>query len=344
MLPGNSASQVDVSQQKPNEDKSGLWRLAEQPSFDVSAPDYETLRQVLGASVCRRLGIFELPPGFVLSVVIPVYNELRTIEEVVRRVRGTGLPIEMVLVDDGSVDGTRDILSEWRNQPDMKIIFHAHNQGKGAALRTGFAAATGTVVIVQDADLEYDPAEFVKLIQPIVENQADVVFGSRFAGDNQRVLYFWHYVGNRVLTLLSNMMTNLNLSDMETCYKAFRREIIQKIAPTLRKNRFGIEPELTAKIASIKNVPHSRAADQLRGPHVRRGQEDHLARRVPRPLLHRSLLAWHWRISFRAAFLPARLRADRHSRPSNVSLREPQSRVYHHAHRIKMAWIGSRAR
>ena len=136
----------------------------------------------------------------------------------------------------------------------MKIIFHDKNQGKGAALRTGFAAATGDVVIVQDADLEYDPAEFAKLIQPIVENQADVVFGSRFSGDNQRVLYFWHYVGNRVLTLFSNMMTNLNLTDMETCYKAFRREVIQRIAPTLRENRFGIEPELTAKLAGMPEI------------------------------------------------------------------------------------------
>ena len=121
-------------------------------------------------------------------------------------------------------------------------------------MRTGFASATGDVVIVQDADLEYDPAEFAKLVQPIVENQADVVFGSRFSGDNQRVLYFWHYVGNRVLTLLSNMMTNLNLSDMETCYKAFRREVIQRIAPSLRENRFGIEPELTAKLAAIPEI------------------------------------------------------------------------------------------
>ncbi|HEY4311426.1 MAG TPA: glycosyltransferase family 2 protein [Pirellulales bacterium] len=249
----NQTNQEHMAQHDTGEDKSQLWRLAEQPT-DGPNPDYETLRQLLGPTVCRRLGIFEIPPNFVLSVVIPVYNELRTIEEVVRRIRLTGLPLEMILVDDGSVDGTRDILSRWREAPDMKIIFHDHNQGKGAALRTGFAAATGTVVIVQDADLEYDPAEFVKLVQPIIENQADVVFGSRFSGDNQRVLYFWHYVGNRVLTLLSNMMTNLNLSDMETCYKAFRREVIQKIAPTLRENRFGIEPELTAKIASIPHI------------------------------------------------------------------------------------------
>ncbi len=248
------SGQLDMPQEQTRDDKSQLWRLAEQPIAGASMPDYETLRQLLGQSVCRRMGIFELPPAFVLSVVIPIYNEIKTIEEVVCKVRGAGVPVEIVLVDDGSVDGTRDLLSSWRDQPDMKIIFHAVNQGKGAALRTGFAAATGDVVIVQDADLEYDPAEFVKLIQPIVENQADVVFGSRFSGDNQRVLYFWHYVGNRVLTLFSNMMTNLNLSDMETCYKAFRREVIQKIAPTLRENRFGIEPELTAKIASIPQI------------------------------------------------------------------------------------------
>jgi glycosyltransferase involved in cell wall biosynthesis len=200
------------------------------------------------------LGIYRLPPSFRLSVVIPVYNEVRTVAEVVRRVRACGVPVEIILVDDGSTDGTRDLLDSWRREHDLKIIFHEANQGKGGALRTGFREATGDVVIVQDADLEYDPAEFAKLVQPIVENQADVVFGSRFAGDNQRVLYFWHSVGNRLLTLLSNMFTILNMSDMETCYKAFRREVIQQIAPTLRENRFGIEPELTARVARIPGI------------------------------------------------------------------------------------------
>ncbi len=249
---------AESSQEHADSPNRALWALAEDPApvtvSDDFGPDYDTIRKLLGARVCRQMGIYELPTGFVLSVVIPIYNELKTIETVVGRIRATGLPLEMILVDDGSKDGTRDILNGWRDQPDMKIIFHSVNQGKGAALRTGFAAATGDVVIVQDADLEYDPAEFAKLIQPIVEQQADVVFGSRFAGDNQRVLYFWHYVGNRVLTLLSNMMTNLNLSDMETCYKAFRREVIQKIAPTLQENRFGIEPELTAKLASLPAI------------------------------------------------------------------------------------------
>lgn len=212
------------------------------------------LERILGKNVCRQLGIYALPEGFVLSVVIPVYNEIKTVAEVVERVRNSGVPVEIVLVDDGSVDGTRDLLESWRGQPDLSIIMHEKNQGKGAALRTGFKHATGDVVIVQDADLEYDPAEFPKLIQPIVDNQADVVFGSRFSGDNHRVLYYWHYLGNQFLTLLSNARTNLNLTDMETCYKAFRREIIQTIAPTLQENRFGIEPELTAKVARLKDV------------------------------------------------------------------------------------------
>ena len=210
--------------------------------------------RLLGRSACRRLGIYRLPPSFVLSVVIPVFNELQTIGEVVQRVRSSGVPVEMIIVDDGSTDGTRELLKSWQDEPDMKIIMHEVNQGKGSALRTGFSHATGDVVIVQDADLEYDPAEFEKLIQPIVDDVADVVFGSRFTGDNQRVLYFWHSIGNKVLTLFSNAMTNLNLTDMETCYKAFRRDVIQRIAPTLREQRFGIEPELTAKVAAMPGI------------------------------------------------------------------------------------------
>jgi glycosyltransferase involved in cell wall biosynthesis len=215
---------------------------------------FELLQRLLGQNVCRRLGIYALPEGFVLSVVVPVFNEVRTVAEVVRRVRASGVRCEIILVDDCSSDGTRELLESWRGQPDLKILRHDTNRGKGAALRSGLMQATGDVVIVQDADLEYDPAEFTKLIQPIVEDQADVVFGSRFTGDNQRVLYFWHYAGNRLLTLLSNVLTNLNLTDMETGYKAFRREIIQRIAPSLRENRFGIEPELTAKLARLPGV------------------------------------------------------------------------------------------
>jgi glycosyltransferase involved in cell wall biosynthesis len=219
-----------------------------------SSDSVEFLEQLLGRAVCRRLGIYRLPDGFLLSVVIPVYNEARTVEEIIRRVRQCGIRCELIVVDDGSTDGTRQALEKYRDSPDLTLILHETNQGKGAALKTGFALARGDVVIVQDADLEYDPGEYSKLIQPIIENQADVVFGSRFTGDSHRVLYFWHSAGNKFLTFLSNLFTNLNLSDIETCYKVFRREIIQEIAPTLCERRFGIEPELTAKLARVPGV------------------------------------------------------------------------------------------
>jgi glycosyltransferase involved in cell wall biosynthesis len=212
--------------------------------------DIAQLESLLGAAVCRRLGIYRIPADLTLSVVVPVYNERATLREIVRRIREVPIRKEILLVDDGSTDGTRDILKELESDEDIRVLYHEKNRGKGAALRTGFAGATGDIVIIQDADLEYDPAEYYKLIQPIVEDQADVVYGSRFSGSEpHRILYFWHYVGNRFLTLLSNIFTNLNLSDMETCYKVFRREVIQGIAPTLKQDRFGFEPEITAKVA-----------------------------------------------------------------------------------------------
>ena len=221
---------------------------------DQARQRVERLEKLLGRNLCRQLGIYRLPEGFRLSVVVPVFNEVDTVAEVVRRVRQSGIPCEIILVDDGSTDGTREVLARLAEDDDVRVIYHTTNRGKGAALRSGFAVATGDAVIVQDADLEYDPSEYARLLQPIVEGQADVVFGSRFSGDSQRVLYFWHYVGNRLLTLLSNALTNLNLTDMETCYKVFRREVIQQIAPTLRENRFGIEPEITAKVASLPGI------------------------------------------------------------------------------------------
>jgi glycosyltransferase involved in cell wall biosynthesis len=231
------------------------WQRDPRAATASLAPDRVTLLEaLLGVAVCRRLGIYRLPEGFLLSVVIPVYNESRTIEEIIRRVRSGGVPCELIIVDDGSTDGTREILRRFADDPDVVLVEHATNQGKGAALKTGFLRAKGNVVLVQDADLEYDPAEYSKLIQPIVEGQADVVFGSRFIGESHRVMYFWHFAGNRLLTLLSNLATNLNLSDIETCYKVFRREIVHQIAPSLTEKRFGIEPELTAKVARIPGV------------------------------------------------------------------------------------------
>jgi glycosyltransferase involved in cell wall biosynthesis len=189
-----------------------------------------------------------------LSIVIPCYNEAKTIRAIVERVRAAPLKDkEIIIVDDDSRDGTRDVLRTQIAPLVDRIIYHDSNQGKGAALRTGFAATTGDAVIVQDADLEYDPAEYPRLLKPIEDGQADVVFGSRFAGgDAHRVVYFWHMVANRVLTLCSNMATNINLTDMETGYKIFRREVLQKI--TIEENRFGFEPEITAKVARL-HVP-----------------------------------------------------------------------------------------
>ena len=204
-----------------------------------------------------------------ISVVIPVYNEKNTISEILRRVEETDMRKEIVVVDDCSKDGTREILQALaerqgrgeREAPasdgedpillgNLRFLFQGQNQGKGAALRRGFAVATGEIVLVQDADLEYDPRDYPKLLEPILEGRADVVYGSRFLGGPQRVHYFWHYVANKVLTLLSDISTNLKLTDMETCYKVFRREVLKDIQ--LKSNRFGFEPEITAKIAKGK--------------------------------------------------------------------------------------------
>ncbi|NMG21317.1 glycosyltransferase family 2 protein [Brasilonema bromeliae] len=187
-----------------------------------------------------------------LSVVIPCFNELGTIGQVIEAVKASPVKdCEIIIVDDCSTDGTRQLLKSRIESQVAQVIYHQKNLGKGAALRTGFAAVTGNIVIVQDADLEYDPQEYPIMIQPILENKADVVFGSRFqSGRPHRVVYYWHRVGNGFLTMLSNMLTNINLTDMETCYKAFRREVIQAIQ--IQENRFGFEPEITAKVAKME--------------------------------------------------------------------------------------------
>jgi glycosyltransferase involved in cell wall biosynthesis len=184
-----------------------------------------------------------------LSVVMAVYNEQPTLREVITRVLAVPLDIELTCVDDGSTDGSREVLSQLETaHPQIRVLFQSRNTGKGAALRRGIQESTGDFVIIQDADLEYDPAEYSLLLRPLLEGKADVVYGSRFLGSGpHRVLYFWHSVGNWILTLISNALTNMNLSDMETCYKVFRREILQSIP--IEENRFGFEPEITVKIA-----------------------------------------------------------------------------------------------
>jgi glycosyltransferase involved in cell wall biosynthesis len=193
-------------------------------------------------------------PPRLLSIVIPVYNERELAPQLLSRVEAVSLPDglakEIVLVDDHSTDGTREWLRALETErPDLRITLHDTNRGKGAALRTGFGVATGDVILVQDADLEYDPREYSTLIEPILDGRADVVFGTRFLGHTHRVLYYWHAVGNWLLTTLSNMLSNVNLTDMECCYKVFRREVIDRL--DLREDRFGFEPEVTAKVARL---------------------------------------------------------------------------------------------
>jgi glycosyltransferase involved in cell wall biosynthesis len=200
-----------------------------------------------------------------LSIVIPIYNEIATLREIVARVAAVDLDKELILIDDASTDGSRELLAElrdtglgrWLSNPeacrgvnDVKVLLQPHNMGKGAAMRAGFAVVTGEIVVIQDADLEYDPRDIVRLIQPIRDDIADVTFGSRFMGSPRRALHFWHMVVNRGLTLMSNMVNDLNLTDMETCYKAFRSDIIRAIE--IEENRFGVEPELTAKVAKMR--------------------------------------------------------------------------------------------
>jgi|688.fasta_scaffold03686_15 glycosyltransferase involved in cell wall biosynthesis len=218
----------------------------------TSAPATHPAASWLGEDTARRLGIFQLPENFFLSVVIPVYNEVNTIESVVERVRSSGLPIEIILVDDGSRDGSREKLKQFEAMPKTKVIFHEKNRGKGAAIKTGFSQATGDIVVIQDADMEYDPQDFRYLIQPIIEGEADVVYGTRYGHQDRPVAPLWHYAVNRIISILTSIKTGLYFSDVETCYKLFPRKLIQELVPKLRENRFGIEIEVTIRLARQK--------------------------------------------------------------------------------------------
>lgn len=234
-----------------NRDSQSNPANASTPTTDLHLNQLQASRLdlVLTEDVCRRLGIFAIPSDFRLSVVIPVYNEVNTVVQVIERVRATQLPVEIIVIDDGSVDGTREKLAALPAADDLRILLHEKNKGKGAALRTGFTHATGTAIVVQDADLEYDPADFRILIQPIIEDHADVVYGTRFGHHDRPVSPLWHAMANRWITRMTNIRTGCHFSDVETCYKVIRRELLQSLAPDLRENRFGIEIELTIKLA-----------------------------------------------------------------------------------------------
>ncbi len=284
---------TDVMNTRPTDSHALEDRRRALPPY--SSEWYDQVRMQLGEAACRQLGFYAIPQEYLLSVVIPVYNERETLLALLENVRRVPIRKEIVLVDDASTDGTRDLLKDlerqvWDDaQNRLAIYYHDQNRGKGAAVRTGFSKARGDAVIIQDADLEYDPAEIPRLLQPIIEDRADVVFGSRFLGDQpHRVLYFWHYAGNKFLTMLSNCFTNLNLTDMETCYKLFRREVIEAIGPAVEagtvRYRAGIDrPRGTAEMPGVRDV------DQLPWPDLRPGQEDRPARWVSGPVVHRAL-------------------------------------------------------
>lgn len=217
-------------------------------------PEYVArVEQSLGRPTAERLGIFALPANFRLTVIVPVFNEALTVDQVVARVRATGLPLEMILVDDGSNDGTGErIVAIAEEASDVTVVRHTHNQGKGAAIRSGLRAATGDVVVVQDADLEYNPDDLRYLLQPIVAGEADVVYGTRYGHTDRQISPWWHEQVNALITSLANVAIGLRLSDVETCYKMVRREVVDQIAEDLRENRFGIEIELTARLARLR--------------------------------------------------------------------------------------------
>ncbi len=223
--------------------------LADQPAAIWSAVHVDRCRSWLGEPICQRLGIFALPPTFVLSVIVPVFNEVQTIDELIARLRATGIPMQIILVDDGSADGSAVRIAAYAGQRDISLLTHAHNRGKGAAIRTALEAATGDIIVIQDADREYDPADFRYLMQPILEGWADIVYGTRYGHADRQVSPLWHELVNAAITKLANLALGIRLSDIETCYKMAHRDAWVAIQPELRENRFGIEIELTARWA-----------------------------------------------------------------------------------------------
>lgn len=221
-------------------------------SDDTNNTD-KTLEQMVGAEACRRIGVLNLADDFLLTVVIPVFNEAETIERVVQRVTDTRLPVELIIVDDGSTDGTHEIL-ERLSAKNVILIRHETNRGKGAALKSGFAKASGDVVVIQDGDLEYDPRDYLLMLPYIINDEADVVYGSRFREAKHATSPWWHRYGNRAITKLANVRTKLQLTDAETCFKMLRRSLLEQIRPALREQRFGIEIEITARLAKLPGV------------------------------------------------------------------------------------------
>jgi glycosyltransferase involved in cell wall biosynthesis len=221
------------------------------PAADATWSDDSVTRcqALLGQSVCERLAIYSLPTNFVLSVIVPIYNEVQTVDAVIGRLRQTGIPMQIILVDDGSGDGTTERLLPYRDQPNVTLITHAHNRGKGAAVRSGLEAVRGDIIVIQDADQEYDPEDFRYLMQPILQGRADVVYGTRYGHADRQVSPLWHELVNAGITRLANLSLGIRLSDIETCYKMASRRAWESIKPQLRENRFGIEIELTARWA-----------------------------------------------------------------------------------------------
>lgn len=234
------------------ESNSGNQCSAKQTSRNQSywAPEYvRRMHETLGTDACRKLAIFELPAGFLLSVVVPVFNESGTVGSVVDRLRATGLPMQIILIDDGSKDGTFEAMSRLKNDSDVIVIAHEKNRGKGAAIRSGFEKATGDIVVIQDADREYDPSDFRYLLQPLIAGEADVAYGTRYGHYDRQLSPWWHQAVNGFITLLASIAIGIRLSDVETCYKMVPRQHLVKILPDLQESRFGIEIELTARLA-----------------------------------------------------------------------------------------------